>query len=261
MQGIVFDIRHFSVHDGPGIRTTVFLKGCPLSCRWCHNPEGIAPDIEEMETSVFLDRREIRRKTLVGKVMTPGEVLVQLIKSRVFFEESGGGVTFSGGEPLMQGEFLSECIGLCRNEGIHTTLDTSGFASETLFETIAGKCNLILFDLKHTDDQKHLEYTGAGTELIRKNLLLAAKTNDVILRIPLIPGFNDDLPLHHEIVELMVSLGLHQVDILPWHRMSKAKYEKLNRSCLYDGQEPGASLLASIAKIYSDAGIQVQCGG
>jgi pyruvate formate lyase activating enzyme len=261
MQGIVFDIRHFSVHDGPGIRTTVFMKGCPLSCRWCHNPEGIQPSIEEIDTSVFLDGREIRRRTKVGKLYTPEEVLEQIIKSRIFFEESGGGVTFSGGEPLMQADFLSECLALCNKEGIPTAVDTCGYATEKIFETIAKDCKLLLYDLKHTDEQKHIAYTGKGTELIRKNLLLAAVTTEVIIRIPLIPGFNDDLSLHRDIAALMISLGLRKADLLPWHRMSKAKYQKLNRTCLYDEQESPASLKDSIAKIYSDAGILVHCGG
>ena len=230
IRGLTFDIRRYSVHDGPGIRTTVFLKGCPLNCVWCHNPEGILPEPQPMRTFHTLDGKETICHVTVGKWLTASEVFHEIEKDLIFFEESGGGVTFSGGEPLMQGEFLLEMLVRCRNANIHTAVDTSGHGDPELFREVSKKADMLLFDIKTTNNHAHIKYTGVDNTLIMQNLYsLTGSDISVIIRIPVIPGFNDN----HEEMEatrdalLPLQKNIRRIDLLPYHRLGRKKYEAL----------------------------------
>ncbi|MFO7863582.1 MAG: radical SAM protein, partial [Salinivirgaceae bacterium] len=154
MKGILFDRKHFAVHDGPGIRQTLFFKGCPLRCTWCHNPESQRTEPQTYTQTTLLDGQKIQRNQTVGYSIESKTLMEQILSDRVFYEESGGGVTFSGGEPCMQPDFLLELLKLCKNEGIHTALDTCGYVQPNTFQQIAKQTNLLLYDLKLIGDKE-----------------------------------------------------------------------------------------------------------
>ena len=214
--GSIFNIQRFSVHDGPGIRTTVFFKGCPLSCWWCHNPEC---------RSEF----NIPQNNRFNKKFATGELLAEIKRDRIFYEESGGGVTFSGGEPLMQPAFLKTMLVLCKEEGLHTAVDTSGFGNQEDFRILAKNAELWLFDLKIMNSAEHLKYTGVGNKIILSNLeLLLSEQVNLIIRIPLIPGITATSENIQKIVVFLSSFSHKpKVNLLPFHRIADGKYEKL----------------------------------
>ncbi|HCC32765.1 MAG TPA: glycyl-radical enzyme activating protein, partial [Clostridiales bacterium] len=228
VRGLVFDIRRFSIHDGPGIRTAVFFKGCPARCAWCHNPEsqGMAPEIMHRPSrctgcgecvracpngaivreaeGVRISRDRCRAcltcvRTCrwggwetVGRLVEDQEVLAEIVRDVIFFDESGGGATFGGGEPLAQAEFLHALLDGCRDRGIPTAVDTGGFGDEAVVLATAARADLFLYDLKTTDPVRHLQLTGIPVEVPLRNLeLLVANHRAVIVRIPVIPGAND----------------------------------------------------------------------
>jgi pyruvate formate lyase activating enzyme len=263
MKGIVFDIRHFSVNDGPGLRTTVFLKGCCLSCPWCHNPEGINPKPEQFIREQ--NAEGISRKTpeIVGTIMDVPEVLSEIEKSRIFFEESNGGVTFSGGEPLLQSEFLLACLKACQKAGIHTTIDTSGYADTKVFQAILPYTDLLLFDLKHLDDEIHFKSTRVHLNSILNNLHTATSEKQVIIRIPLIPGFNDSISLFEEMGNYLLQLqSIKQIDLLPYHPYAKSKYHRMKKNYSLNGlKEFSQSQIEDVSEIFIRKGFQVSIGG
>lgn len=236
MSGLVFDIRHFSVHDGPGIRATVFLKGCPLKCTWCHNPESQLCEAETMETTQHLGGNKLIVNKLivnklVGNLMQVDEVMSELKKDTLIFDESKGGATFSGGEPMAQSEFLIELLKACKKLELHTAVDTSGFATESVIKRIARYSPLFLYDLKLANDKEHKHYTGVSNELILRNLAtLIELEKEVFIRIPLIPSITDST---ENLVELRKIIdkypSIKRVDILPFHSIAKGKYERLGR--------------------------------
>lgn len=229
-KGLVFDIRRYSVHDGPGIRTTVFLKGCPLNCLWCHNPEGIESRPQKMVRTRKLNGREKKYDETIGKWMTPDEVMEPVLKDRLFYEESNGGVTFSGGEPMRQAVFLLNMLEACSREELHTAVDTSGYIQTATFLEIAEKADLLLFDIKTADKEKHIKYTGGDNELIFKNLLsLKAGGPEIIIRIPVIPGFNSRPDQMEAITDKLkgVKASVKRIDLLPYHLLGRQKYEAL----------------------------------
>ena len=258
----------FSVNDGPGIRSTVFLKGCPLSCPWCHNPESLQKETEivlredrcircgecidackhgaiaSVDGHVITDRGLCTKcgecvlrcyadaREQVGREMTTEAVMKEVLQDRVFFDESGGGVTFSGGEPLLQHGFLLSLLSACRQEGLHTVVDTSGCASPAILERIAPLVDLFLYDLKMMDDVKHKAFTGVSNVLLLENLrrLLQWK-KQVIVRIPLIPGVNDDAENLRSSGRWISSLqGIHEVHVLPYHTSGVGKYSRLGKA-------------------------------
>lgn len=265
MTGIVFNIQRFSVNDGPGIRTTVFLKGCPLHCRWCHNPESISPKqelmiredrcircgdciklckngaISEHEGRIVTSRDLCRKcgecittcyaeaREIVGSEMCVSDVMQELEKDVVFFDESGGGVSFSGGEPLLQHEFLLALLESSKLKGLHTVVDTTGFAHPGVLERIVPFVDLFLYDLKTLDEKKHKEYTGVSNRLILENLeRLAHWRKDVIVRIPIIPGVNDSSNDIVQIGEFIARIGgIREVQLLPYHQTGLDKYRRL----------------------------------
>ena len=265
MTGIVFNIQRFSVNDGPGIRTTVFLKGCPLHCRWCHNPESISPKkelilredrcircgdclrlcrngaISEKDGKFVTSRRACQQcgdcvqlcyaeaREIVGKEMSVEEVMKEIERDAVFFDESGGGVSFSGGEPFLQHEFLLQLLKISKGRGFRTVVDTTGFTSANILEESLPFVDLFLYDVKTLDEQKHKDYTGVSNQQILGNLqLLLHRRKDVIVRIPIIPGVNDSPQEIQQIGSFVGSLGgIREVQLLPYHQTGIEKYRRL----------------------------------
>jgi len=266
MQGLLFSIKRYSIHDGPGIRVTFFMKGCPLSCWWCHNPEGISPGIENIVNSRRVGDKEFPENEAVGKYYSVEDILEILQKDRIFFQQSGGGVTFSGGEPMMQPDFLLEALKACKAEGYHTAVDTSGHASWENYLAILPYTDLFLFDVKHLDNSKHLEYTGVLNSGILENLKLILKYGrDVIVRIPLIPGKNDDQENLTGTRELLRSLkceNLKKINLLPFHRIGKSKYKKFNLPYrMNDTEQPSQERMRELKEFFEVTGIKVKIGG
>lgn len=234
MTGLIFDIKRYAVNDGPGIRTTAFFKGCPLRCRWCHNPESQSPRQETMPVrrklgdQVFDDHRQ------VGYLISSDDLVEKLARDFVFFDESGGGVTFSGGEPLMQPEFLVECLEGCRRKNIPTCVDTAGAIRTPLLADIIRLTDIFLFDVKTADADKFRSHIGAGFDIFLDNLAqVAAEARRTIVRIPVIPGLNDDDDSISAIITLLKKHPkLREVSLLPFHRTGADKYKRLGRDWL-----------------------------
>lgn len=308
MTGTIFDIKKFSIHDGPGIRTTVFFKGCPLRCVWCHNPEG-----QEMSAEImfFPDRCSVcgncvsvcpnqaivlkdagceitrvcpeRKKCVAcgacvkacprgarevaGRVVTSDELIREIMKDVVFYDSSGGGVTFSGGEPLLQPDFLLALLRECKEREIHTAVDTCGFVKWETLSSIIPYADLILYDLKCMDSDMHYELTGRGNEEILENLRRLSKANcNVIVRFPLIPGINDNDENITCMGEFVLSLRhggrLPRVDILPYHKMGLDKYLRLGRAySLPYVTQPKDEMVHSVQERFGKFGLEVGIGG
>lgn len=217
--GMVFDIKEFAVHDGPGIRTTVFLKGCALRCSWCHNPEGLSPETQVLHSPAG-DR-------LVGKQYTSSELAELLNRQAGLLSENGGGVTFSGGEPLFQSDFVMETIDQLKS--LHILLDTSGYGSAANFMRLAKCVDMLYFDIKSLDAGIFREYCGGDLEVVLQNLIqLRTLDVQVVIRIPLIPDLTDTLQNMTAIAQIIHEIpGLLRVDLLPYHRLAGAKYPLL----------------------------------
>jgi len=217
--GVVFDIQRFCVHDGPGIRTTIFLKGCNMRCLWCHNPEGIPTD------------------THAGQSKTIDEIMNEVEKDTNYYLASGGGVTFSGGEPTLQLPFLFNLMTACRNLGLHTALETNGlFPSEHIPELVK-HTDLFLYDIKHTDEVEHLKWTSVSNQRIVENLSAICKHNaDVILRCPIIPGVNDNDNHFSELSKLRIRYGcIREIELMPYHNAGRDKWEKQGVPYMFHG--------------------------
>jgi pyruvate formate lyase activating enzyme len=265
LKGLIFDIKRYAVHDGPGIRTTVFFKGCSANCWWCHNPESQDPEIEKSIRINTFDGRTVQEEEIIGKQMTVEEVMKEIKKDQVFFDESGGGVTLSGGEPLFQPEFLESVLINCKNDGIHTSLDTTGYAPLDVFKSIIPYVDLFLYDLKFIDDRLHQKYTGVSNENILLNLKnLARNYKKVIVRIPVIPGVtNEELNVSQMINFINdIDSRILQIDLLPYHKIAKHKYDKLNKEYLMgDTDLPDKRMLTELKKKMESAGLKVHIGG
>ena len=300
LQGLIFDIRKFSVHDGPGIRTTVFFKGCPLSCWWCHNPESQSASQEVMlwdsrcircgacipncpldaidrdngqvvtdraaciVCSSCMDACAADAREVVGRKMTVDEVMREIERDLPFYDESGGGVTFSGGEPLAQRAFLSELLKRCKALGIHTTLDTSGYTPWKVLDRVRGDVDLFLFDLKLMDDSRHREFTGVPNGLILHNLqALSEHGHRIIVRVPVIPGITDDDDNLRRVALFTSQLpNLERVDILPFHDAANGKYERLGKTNrMPEIQSPSGERMQAIAGMLEAHHLIVKIGG
>ena len=296
--GMVFDIQRYALHDGPGIRTTVFFKGCPLSCWWCHNPEGQRPQPELMSFqnrclvcgecvkicphgAVHCLNGEIHTaptcqvcgncaeacptgaRKVAGRRMTVWEVMSEIEKDLIFWDQSGGGVTFSGGEPLAQPRFLEALLDACRAKRIHTVVETCGLARQDVVLELSDKAGLFLYDLKILDPEKHKKYTGVSNDSILANLeALAERKRRVVVRYPIIPFINDDGGNVRQMVALLSRLRLWQIHLLPYHETGTEKYKRLGLGLrLEDVKAPPASLMKRIAGEFERAGIKVKVGG
>lgn len=298
--GIIFDIKKFSTHDGPGIRTTVFLKGCPLSCWWCHNPESqrtfreklyaigrcvgcrecmaACPEkaIRAMETGLCTDADKCllcgscadvclaEACEMAGREVTVSQVMAEIEKDTAFYDESFGGVTFSGGEPLAQPDFLFALLKACRDRWIHTVLDTSGYTTWQVLDRIRHHVDIFLFDLKLMDDEKHRMVTGVSNRTVLENLLaLSADGHRIRIRIPVIPGITDDEDNVSAIGVFAAALpSMPQVDLLPYHVFAAAKYERLGKDYrLQDTRPPTADSMARLAELLQRFGLTVNVEG
>jgi pyruvate formate lyase activating enzyme len=298
-EGIVFDFKRYATDDGPGIRTTVFLKGCPLRCPWCHNPEGqiSTPEliyrkkkclecfecVEACPTralthvggQLLIDRRLCNLcgtclKTcpadavgVSGKTFSEVEVMKEVEKDRAFYEESSGGVTFSGGEPLMQVDFLDCLLEKCRKENIHTAVDTCGYSSRSNFAKIMSKVDVFLYDIKVMDDRIHKKYTGVSNKLILENLAeLADKGKSILARFPVIPSINDDQTNISKTGEFLCKNGIENIHVLPYHRAGTEKYRSLGRKYkLNRVKSPSDRELRRIKRKLQAFGLKVRIGG
>lgn len=263
--GTVFDIKRYALHDGPGIRTTVFLKGCPLRCPWCHNPEGQDPNPETM-TPVLPPEGRIHTDVPehVGRVVSVNDVMDEIEKDILFFDESGGGVTFSGGEPLAQPEFLESLLLACKEKDVHTALDTSGYAPSEVFIPIMDRVDLFLYDLKLMDDTEHQKYTGASNRPILQNLkALEERRKKVIIRFLIVPEITDTEENLTDTLHFLASLkSIADVSLLPYHRIAGQKYNRLRRKNDLEGvSSPTPQRMASLKERFERYGIRVTVGG
>jgi pyruvate formate lyase activating enzyme len=299
-KGLIFDIRRYAIHDGPGIRTTVFFKGCPMRCWWCHNPEGqdsepelvfrksrcvgcgicaekcqrkaILPAVQ----SVSIDRRNCvlcemcscacpsDALSIAGRHMKVEEVLEEIERDESFYEESGGGVTFSGGEPLMQPKFLESLLTECKRRDIHTTLDTCGFADPRIIDRIRDKVDLFLYDIKIMNDGKHRKYTSVSNQQILRNLkTLAENGSRIVISFPIVPGINDDDKNVDETAKFISSLpSIQQVNLLLYHRAGIEKYKSLGKHYKLNRiQPPSDRKIRSVKNRIEALGIRVGIGG
>lgn len=261
--GLIYDIKHYSIHDGPGIRTTIFFKGCPLRCWWCHNPESQELMTERISKERKLDGRSYMTESAIGSRISARKVMEEINKDAIFYQESGGGVTFSGGEPLMQADFLVELLKLCRERGYHTAVDTSGYAEPRSFRKVMKHTSLFLYDIKLVDDALHVDYTGASNALSFYNLkMIISEGKDVIIRFPLVPGYTDNRGNLEAIGSLMTGLGLKRIDVLPYHDIARHKYEKLGKNYLLsEVKEPEREKIEGTRAFFEKEGLTVGIGG
>lgn len=301
-RGLIFNLQKYSIHDGPGIRTTVFLKGCPLCCAWCHNPEGIAarPELLVLENrcatcgacrdacpfggtlpalsapgplptrmpdctrcGACVEACPGGARQMAGREMTVREVLAEVLADRIFYEDSGGGVTFSGGEPLAQPRFLRALLTAAREHGLHTAVDTSGFGCTDELLAVAALTDLFLFDLKLLDDARHREFTGVSNRPILANLAaLDAVHRNLWLRVPLVPGINDDAANLTAVARLAATLrSARQISVLPYHRTAATKFRRLGRDFVLEAiVPPSPGAVAAAAEILRTAGLPVHTG-
>ena len=266
MNGLVFDIKRFALHDGPGIRTTVFLKGCPLRCWWCQNPESIhdLPETYQIKSINNSYGSTCEELTIFGKQYSVHDLMDELVKDRIFYDESSGGITFSGGEPLVQYKFVGECLKQCKSLGLNTAIDTSGYAAFEAFEYIYENTDTFLFDIKLINDDQHIKFTNVSNELILDNLKhLTNLGNKVAIRIPLIPGITDTQKNLSEISEFISMLkNVRQIDLLPYNKISESKYKRFNKpSLLGQLQSQTDEKLFEIKSMFDTLNIKISLRG
>jgi pyruvate formate lyase activating enzyme len=264
MKGLIFDIKRFAIHDGPGIRTTIFLKGCPLRCWWCHNPESCDVKAEPDKKHIKLDGRHFEQNNTIGKQMSVADVMKVIDKEAVFYDESNGGVTLSGGEPLLQNNFALALLEACKQNGYHTAVDTCGHVKTEILADVMKVCDLFLFDIKHLNSEAHRKYTGLGNELILKNLCFLVKAGKhVIIRIPVIPGINDSDSHFRELNDFLLETGgIDEVHLLPYHSIAAGKYNRLGKpNALAHLKDMKKESLLPAKQKFEQNGFKVKIGG
>lgn len=298
--GEVFDIRRYAIHDGPGIRTAVFFKGCPLRCRWCHNPESWKAEpelgfrrsrcvkcrhcmeicepqaISFSESGPVLDPDKCTlcgrcvaecpagAWEIIGRKASVAEVMAEIRKDIVFYDQSGGGATFSGGEPLMQADFLVALLDACRAEGVHTAVDTTCYTQADTLQRVAEVTDLFLCDIKHMNSELHGQFTGIRNDRILENIrMLAEAGKRIFIRVPIIPGFNSDRTNIERTAQFVRSLQtVRRVDILPYNRGGLEKAVRLNGGIdLMEAQAPDHVTMTEIAGVFRGYGFEVKVGG
>ncbi|GET33367.1 formate acetyltransferase activating enzyme [Prolixibacter bellariivorans] len=265
MKGIIFDIKRFAVHDGPGIRTTVFLQGCPLRCWWCHNPESQSLVCSTWQKHVAVSGKIFQQSKESGYEIDSDKLFIEIQRDEVFMSESGGGVTFSGGEPLYQPEFLFEVMKLCRDAGIHTVLDTAGVASEKVLGNSMPLTDLYFFDIKHPDPTLHMHYTNVSLEPILRNLdRLLDAGKKVQIRVPVIPGINNGPEQIEKLKNLLIPRleRIEGIDFLPFHATGGHKYQALQMENRMNGiPSMKKEELSDLLEEFEGLGVKVSIGG
>lgn len=255
--GRIFDIQKYSIHDGPGIRTIVFLKGCALRCRWCCNPESQSFDIQNM---IFEGKDKV-----VGQDVTVADLMPIIRQDVFYYNRSGGGVTLSGGEALLQPDFAPHLLHACHDFGINTAIETTGFAKWEIIEKYLPHLDYVLMDIKHMDSAKHKEFTTQSNELILENARKIAQSGQVKLtiRVPVIPTFNHSPEEIREIAEFAASLpGVERLHLLPYHRLGQGKYEGLGRDYTMSHIEPMTNeYMQRLLSVAKRSGLECQIGG
>lgn len=296
-KGLVFNIQRFSIHDGPGIRTTVFLKGCSLRCFWCHNPESIStlPQVQffpqkcigcgkcfqicPVHAHIIADGERLFKRELCihcgrctevcyaealvmsGRYMTVSEVMDEVMKDKAFYDNSGGGVTFSGGEALLQMDFIRELLVESKNKGLHTAVDTAGNLPWEIFEEVLPYVDLFLYDIKVMDADMHRWATGVYNGRILDNLKrLASYDSKIWIRIPIIPGVNDDVWEMEAIADFIKPLpGIEVIELLPFHRLGEGKYESLGMEYKARGYNPPTEeKMRELAEVFKQKNLPVK---
>lgn len=247
-KGVLYNIQRYSLHDGPGIRTTVFFKGCPLKCPWCANPESQKIEVEEMSSQK------------VGYSISVQDVLGVVLRDKAFYRRSSGGMTLSGGEPLMQPEFASALAKEAKKENTHIAIETSGYSKWEIFWKVIEKIDLVLLDIKMMDSQQHQEVVGTSNEIILENAKKAVEKNkEVIFRIPVIPRYNDSQDNLFKTANFAKDIGVKEIHLLPYHRLGESKYKQLGRAYELDGVTPPTrEALRIIARsMQGESGVEV----
>lgn len=254
--GRIFDIQKFSIHDGPGIRTIVFLKGCPLHCRWCCNPESQEYRIQTMMVD--------GKPKVMGQDVTVEEVLDKVLQDMPYYRRSGGGMTLSGGESLMQPEFAAALLRGAKESGLNTAMESTGFAPFETIQKLLPWLDLYLMDIKHIDSAKHKAFTSQPNELILENAKkIAARAKELIIRVPVIPTFNDTAEEIRQIAQFAAELpGVRRLHLLPYHRLGQDKYQRLGREYTLAGLEPPTQeKMETLLEVAQMSGLTCQIGG
>ncbi len=255
-KGRIFNLQRFSIHDGPGIRTIVFFKGCYMRCAWCCNPES-----QEYEVQTLVENA---REKIVGKDVTVGEILPEILADVTYYRRSGGGVTLSGGEALAQHDFARDLLCACKENGLHTAIESTANADFEKIKEILPYLDLYLMDVKHMDSAKHKQYTRVGNELILENAKKIAQSGvELIIRTPVVPTFNDTAEEIRAISKFAASLsGVTQHHLLPYHRLGQDKYAGLGRNYqLKDILPPTKEKMQYLLSVAEESGLKCQIGG
>ena len=255
-KGRIFNIQRFSIHDGPGIRSIVFFKGCFMRCAWCCNPESQSYDIQTMV--------ENGKEKVVGRDVTVAEILPELLSDIPYYRRSGGGITLSGGEILGQTDFARDLLRACKDHGLHTAVESTANAPYENIEKILPYLDLYLMDIKHMDSAKHKEFTSAGNERILENAKKLSKSGvELVIRTPVVPGFNDTAEEIRAISKFASTLGgVKQHHLLPYHRLGQDKYAGLDRNYALKGVEPPTKeRMEYLLSVAEESGLYCQIGG
>ncbi|OGC38832.1 hypothetical protein A2Y85_05345 [candidate division WOR-3 bacterium RBG_13_43_14] len=263
--GMIFDIKKYTIHDGPGIRTTIFLKGCPLHCQWCQNPESMSFRPERLDRPsrhFYVNSPWVTDRMTIGKLISVNRIIDEIMKDTVFYKASGGGITISGGEPLAQIDFVDSLLKVCKKNRLHTVIDTSGYADWACFEKIRRQTDLFLYDMKIFDRKAHIKYTGVDNTIIFENLeKLIATRAKIAIRFPLIPQVTDAVANMRAIGNFLSKNKIREIDILPFNFLCYEKYNRIGKRYPFRSSRTTRSRIESTVKEFSKSGLSAKIEG